>query len=201
MKVVGSLESLELDVESAQSSERGTRSMAKDELNYTTKMINENLSNFSAWHNRSQLIPRLLSERHADHVARRAMLDSELELITRALYTDPYDQSLWFYHQFLLSTFDPANSRSVSILEPCGQDDRVKYLGQEIESVREMLDGAEDCKYIYQALLEYSERVLEIGGEDGSDTKAKMGEWLAMLKEIDPLRAGRWKDWGGRMRL
>ena len=49
-KIVGELERL------------GNKSMVESEFEYTTKMIQSNLSNFSAWHNRSQLIPRLLED-------------------------------------------------------------------------------------------------------------------------------------------
>lgn len=50
-------------------------SLVKEEFEYTTKMIKTNMSNFSAWHNRSQLIPRLLNESKADDRERRSMLD------------------------------------------------------------------------------------------------------------------------------
>ena len=177
-------------------------SLVEAEFEYTTKKVNENLSNFSAWHNRSQLIPRLLLSRQASSAERKALLDSELELITRALYTDPYDQSLWFYHQYLMSTLDASNKQSVAILNPCSHEDRVGYLQQEIESVRDMLDGAEDCKYIYQALLEYGGRLVEMnhdndsGGVDGEAGRVieEMTGWLEELRKIDPLREGRWKD-------
>ena len=55
-------------------------SMTKQEFDYTTKMISSNLSNFSAWHNRSKLIPKLLTESKADHAARRKFLDDGKEL-------------------------------------------------------------------------------------------------------------------------
>jgi len=65
------------------------------------------------------------------------------------------------------------------------------YLEQEVTSVREMLDGAEDCKYIYQALLEYARRWRDLGGEV---EKTDMKEWLGELRKLDPLREGRWRD-------
>ena len=67
--VVQALESTEL------SSQEPINSMAEQEFGYTTQMINSNLSNFSAWHTRSKLIPRLLNERGADNEARRRFLD------------------------------------------------------------------------------------------------------------------------------
>ena len=53
----------------------GEKSLVEQEFEYTTKMISTDLSNFSAWHNRSKLIPRLLEERGADRDARRKMLE------------------------------------------------------------------------------------------------------------------------------
>jgi geranylgeranyl transferase type-2 subunit alpha len=170
------------------------QSMVESEFEYTTKMIKTNLSNFSAWHYRSQLIPRLLVERQAQSAERKKMLDDEFELITRALYTDPYDQSLWFYHQYLMSTLDETNHQSVSILDPCTNGDRLHYLKQELDNVKEMLDGAEDCKYIYQALLEYSQRYLEVEDDNKKVMTMEMKEWLDELRKSDPLRHGRWSD-------
>ena len=168
--------------------------MVEAEFEYTTKMIQTNLSNFSAWHYRSNLLPRLLIGRNANSEERKATLDQEFELITRALYTDPYDQSLWFYHEYLMSTLDFDNKQSTSILEPCTNADRESYLAQELDSVKEMLDGAEDCKYIYQALLEYAQRYLEAEAGTKKISTIEMKQWLAELRKLDPLREGRWAD-------
>jgi len=51
------------------------KSMVEDEFAYTTKMIHAHLSNFSAWHTRSKLIPRLLDERKASDKERKEFLD------------------------------------------------------------------------------------------------------------------------------
>ena len=51
-------------------------SMAEPEFQYTDGMIRVDLSNFSAWHGRSKLIPRLLDERNADDAARKAFFDT-----------------------------------------------------------------------------------------------------------------------------
>jgi geranylgeranyl transferase type-2 subunit alpha len=52
-----------------------SNSKAKQEFDYTTKMINANLSNFSAWHNRSKVILRTLDEQQASDDERKQMLD------------------------------------------------------------------------------------------------------------------------------
>ena len=55
--------------------DRKATSLARQEFDYTTEMIRKNLSNFSAWHNRSKLIPRILEEQHGDDRERQAFLD------------------------------------------------------------------------------------------------------------------------------
>ena len=67
--VVNALESPELQ------SDGPANTLTEQEFDYTTKMINTNLSNFSAWHTRSKLIPKVLTEKQADKVARREFLD------------------------------------------------------------------------------------------------------------------------------
>lgn len=68
-------------LESAQLNQNGKEiSLVEEEFQYTTKMIESNLSNFSAWHTRSKLIPRLLDERKADEKTRTEFLDNGMLL-------------------------------------------------------------------------------------------------------------------------
>ncbi|XP_074273209.1 geranylgeranyl transferase type-2 subunit alpha 1 [Silene latifolia] len=74
----------------------------EDELKYTTNMIETNFSNYSAWHNRSVLLSSLLKRKAEGFFPKEKILTNEFELVHQAIFTDPDDQSGWFYHLWLL---------------------------------------------------------------------------------------------------
>ncbi|TGO77449.1 hypothetical protein BELL_0108g00210 [Botrytis elliptica] len=171
-------------------------SMVESEFAYTTRMINAELKNFSAWHNRSKLIPRLLDERQATATERRQFLDEEFDLITKAMWNDayPYDQSVWFYHQFLMSTLTESVGHA-TITPNFSREDRIEYIKQQLINLRDFLDGGEDCKWVFDALFEYTLAVCEMEmrlpeHDEVQDCKA----WLSELRKLDPMRAGRWDE-------
>ncbi|KAF2708262.1 geranylgeranyl transferas-like protein type II alpha subunit [Pleomassaria siparia CBS 279.74] len=172
------------------------QSLAESEFEYTTKMVKTNLSNFSAWHNRGKLIPRLLDERGADDTARRHLLDDELSLICEAINTDPFDQSIWYYHQFLMSTLSPECPRQNRIVLTLSNLDRQKYYAHEMKYIQEIIEDESDCKWIYESLLSLSISYLEVDGSTQVFKTADMRSWLAHLKRLDPLRHGRWEELG-----
>jgi geranylgeranyl transferase type-2 subunit alpha len=176
-------------------------SLAEPEFEYTTKLIKTNLSNFSAWHNRGQLIPQILKERNADARARRAFLDAELSLICEAINTDPFDQSIWFYHQYLLSTISPSCPPHQLIVHDLTNGERQKYYEHEMEYIREILEDETDCRWIYEGLLGLAEAYLEVEVGTGVLTTADMRGWLNELKRLDPLRRGRWEDLEKKLHL
>jgi geranylgeranyl transferase type-2 subunit alpha len=176
-------------------------SLAQSEFDYTTKMIKTNLSNFSAWHNRGQLIPRILRERNAGAKERRAFLKSELELIAEAINTDPFDQSIWFYHQYLMSTISPSCPSDRLIAEDLTNGERQKYYEGEMEYIKEILEDETDCKWIYEGLLGLAEAYLEVDAGTGAVTTKEMRAWLQELKRLDALRRGRWEDLERRLQL
>lgn len=76
----------------------------QEELEFTKAKIEENFSNYSAWHYRSKLIEEALRSREtdADELLDRETFRRELELIENAAATDPNDQSAWCYEKWLL---------------------------------------------------------------------------------------------------
>lgn len=179
--VVAQLESAELD----------GKSMAEDEFAYTTAMIRQNLSNFSAWHNRSLLIPKVLEQQGADDKARAAFLAQELDLVREGLNVGPEDQSLWYYHQFLVSQIvGDGNGQSITPALTVGE--KITYLKREIDEITDLSEDYDDIKWIYEALLEYTLALNRL--EDSSDGAGNLQTWLTKLRTLDPMREGRWKD-------
>lgn len=172
------------------------KSMLESEFEFTTKMIRVDLSNFSAWHNRSKLIPRLLDERGADAVARKKFFDQELALIKEGLNVGPDDQSLWYYHQFLmLDLFEYANR--LTITAAFSVEERVTYVEQEIVDIKDLLEDYDDSKLVYEALIEYTLALSALKNRKPSEDEEladDMREWLSKLKNLDPMRKGRWND-------
>ncbi|KAG9257652.1 uncharacterized protein F5Z01DRAFT_408913 [Emericellopsis atlantica] len=177
-------------VDQLESAALAGQSMTESEFEYTTKMIRMDLSNFSAWHYRSQLIPRLLRERDADDQARQKFLDDELAFIRDGLNVGPEDQSLWFYHQFLASNIiDDACSQTIA--PALSVDQRRSYIEREIDEIKDLLEDYTDVKWIYEALIQYTQSLSRLG-QQAKPTELK--DWLAQLKSLDPQRTGRWND-------
>ncbi|XP_028392827.1 geranylgeranyl transferase type-2 subunit alpha-like [Dendronephthya gigantea] len=76
---------------------------AQEEFEFTSNKIRENFSNYSSWHYRSKLLPKIHPARPGDteRIEEQALL-KEFQLVQNAFFTDPNDQSAWFYHRWLL---------------------------------------------------------------------------------------------------
>ncbi|KAI0102579.1 prenyltransferase alpha subunit repeat protein [Nemania sp. FL0031] len=182
-------------VANLEKSELQGKSMTEDEFLFMTKMIKRDLSNFSAWHNRSQLIPRLLDERGADDQMRIAFLDEELAFMREALNVGPEDQSLWFYHSFLMSFFDDRNQQT--IVPSLTVQERISYLTREIDEIKGILEDYPNIRWVHQGLLEclvVLDRLEQRGNRDSIE-REDLKTSLAKVRLLDPMRIGRWNDW------
>ncbi|EEY17896.1 geranylgeranyl transferase type-2 subunit alpha [Verticillium alfalfae VaMs.102] len=169
--------------------------MSEAEFAYTERMISAGLSNFSAWHHRSRVIPRLLDERGFNDAERRAFLDAEFSLVRRALDVGPEDQSCWYYHQFLvLNITEPVGKQTIA--PNLSAEDKVPILQSEIDNIKDLLeDYDDDLKLAYEALMDYTPALARLEGREETEAnRAELQGWLAKLRKLDPMRKGRWDD-------
>ncbi|KAI8879685.1 protein prenylyltransferase [Backusella circina FSU 941] len=80
--------------------EEEVKRIAAQEYEFTTRKINQSFSNYSAWHQRSKLIPEIVKDMSEEERNQVAM--NELDLVKNAIYTDPEDQSAWLYYWWLV---------------------------------------------------------------------------------------------------
>lgn len=118
----------------------------------------------------------------------------ELNKIGEAINVGPDDQSLWYYHQFLMLNL--VNSAENPIIAPAfTQEERVAYLRREIESIQELLEDYDDAKLIYEALFDYTLYLCQLQERKPNEQEEKdLKGWLGNLKKLDPMRSGRWAD-------
>ncbi|KAF3290833.1 Rab geranylgeranyltransferase [Orbilia oligospora] len=181
--------------------EEEEESLAEQEFAYTTTMYGKDLSNFSAWHNRSKLIPRVLSERGATIEERRTFLDGELGEMQTAVYTDPYDQSIQLYnHWLLLESCSSKQTTSTSPVFSLTNSQKLETLSRTLEWMRELLDEEPDCRLLLEemifvgSLFRDLDETEEEEDVDREEIKRDMQSWLEKLMEVDPMRGGRWRE-------
>ena len=118
-----------------------------------------------------------------------------------ALNVGPEDQSLWYYHQFLVLNL-VESARRPTITPHLTTEDRVSYLAREIADIKDLLEDYEDIKWIYEALMEYTLAMCRLDGRGPSDDEKRgLKKWLTQLRRLDPMRNGRWDDVGKDLAL
>ena len=86
-----------------------------------------------------------------------------------------------------------SNRAEDSIAPDLSSIQKVEYLNNEYEKILDMKDGAEDCKWIYQSLIQFS-MIFRNLGHGSPCPNEQIKDWLAELKRLDPMRKGRWDD-------
>lgn len=73
-------------------------------------------------------------------------------------------------------------------------EQRKQYVAVEKEFVEELLEDTDDCKWVYQTLIELALLDQKLGGSRTDSKHIETKQWLEKLMQLDPLRTGRWQD-------
>lgn len=112
--------------------------LERSEFVFVENKINDDFANYSAWHRRSVLLPRIRFGPDANVVQQ---IREELDYVRQAFYTEPDVQSMWFYHRWLLAGA-PAKGAQVTLDED--------VLSDELNAFDELLQLEPDAKYALQ---------------------------------------------------
>ncbi|CAM9358206.1 unnamed protein product [Choristocarpus tenellus] len=177
---------------------------AAEDFEFTTEKILQNFSNYSAFHFRSKLLSRMITEEGRDCWQ---LLDEELDLAHQAMFTEPADQSVWWYHHFLLSWAARVEEGCVPEADTATDGEVVngvtlakRYSGvlqSEASILRELIEVEGRCKWAELALLLVTQRLVrslnitgdekdQVGALDLKDTCRSMAEQLTTL---DPMHS------------
>ncbi|KAL9272446.1 Geranylgeranyl transferase type-2 subunit alpha 1-like protein [Drosera capensis] len=96
-----------------------------DELKYTRDVIGQNFSNYSAWHNRSVILCSLFKKKAEGCFPKEKILNEEYQLVQNAIFTEPNDQSGWFYYLWLLDLTIDEETPSVIASWPAPGSERL----------------------------------------------------------------------------
>ena len=172
--------------------------LAERELGYTLRKIEANFSNFSAWHQRTKLLPHVWAARRLSTEQVDTQLDSELELVKQAMYTDPADQSVWFYHRWLIDLLlaPPSNAVQEPHNEPQRAQRRRSILQDEIDAIEQLFELEPESKWCAISLAHLHTRLAALypDQEKANGHKGKANTLLHKLIDLDPDRSARYRD-------
>jgi geranylgeranyl transferase type-2 subunit alpha len=168
-------------------------SLVQSEWQFTTTKIEDNFSNFSAFHYRSQLLQYMVGSDN-DGSEWVEYFQNEIQLIEDAVCTEPADQTPWWYHAILLDKLEQWQVKQEQRPKE-GKEALLTRLKEHADLLQDLLnDDLNNGKWIMLGLL----RVLQI--LDSTTTtvvlqsnKSEQTDLLQRLMEVDSDRSGRYQ--------
>lgn len=146
-------------------------------------MIYKNFSNYSAWHRRSVLVERLTSEGLLSSADVKKIISDDLKLLKSAYFTEPADQSAWFYLRWLLDFA----ARQIT----CARE----LIRRELKNIDELLAIEPDAPLALYTWSQLARKLTMKEPSEGKDEgqekdaiKDKLRERLQRLCRLDPMR-------------
>ena len=182
-----------------------------------SEKIRQDFSNYSAWHYRTVLIPRMHPVPSREYWR---CIDDEFALVRAAFYTEPADQSAWLYHRWLLARVLASGPALPSLLIALGHPEQLRaskdtseggeetaamhggpsavdVFARELLMCRELNEMEADCKWtlLTMALLiagQEAVRRQQVAVTDSTpyppDVVAEVAALFTRLVHLDPMR-------------
>ena len=112
------------------------------ELDFTLEKVKKNFSNFSSWNYRTKLIPIFFIQKNIKWNTKNALdfFNNDIELLKKAIYTDPKDQSPWNYQSWIITNFSPIYIEDVNI----ENNEIIKIKFSNVFKINEVIDIKSD---------------------------------------------------------
>jgi geranylgeranyl transferase type-2 subunit alpha len=131
-----------------------------------------NFSNYSAFHHRTTYLPRVIAAQGGGGEAELELLRGELDMVQQSIFTEPDDQTAWWYLQYLMGwagRMGPAVHHEL--------------LREQADAIRGLLEEADVERPYRWAVLALADILRRLGGE------MENAEAIALytkLMELDP---------------
>lgn len=179
------------------------------ELEYSRQKIEQNFSNYSAWHHRSTVLPLLnaknaddaqggtcdVTSSKADGTIPLDILEQEFLFVRQACFTDPLDQSGWFYHRWLMGCLVKHMSGDC---ENDVQQQIASILLDELQMCYEVHELEPDAKWPVLTSLQV-ERALKLVSEESLGKASVIDKGMDWMKKVDALRINFYCDVANRV--
>lgn len=158
--------------------------MNKDEFDFTTSKINQNISNFSAWFQRTTLIPKMIDSGAIKNL--QEFIKQEIEYIQNAMFTDAEDQSVWMYIKWFITNKD--------LIDHMSPDQYSSILKKLVEDI--VIINQDEISFCGKANVWCLKTLIVIEAiqknQLNESVEEKSRSYLEELVQIDPLRKNRY---------
>lgn len=158
------------------------------EFDFSSKKIEENFSNYSALHHRSVYLKPLIQATESQE-ARQSIFETEFSIVENAVFTEPDDQSAWWYYHFLLKSASPIFSLELDWLQ--------EELQRQLDTLNSLLEVEPSSKWCMLAKVFLISELLKTKAqksenEDNSLLVQNRLDTIDILTEIDPGHVNRY---------
>ncbi len=165
------------------------------EYEFSNEKIKENFSNYSAFHHRSVCIVLMIKNNNYNLDIIKKLVDEEINIITNAIFTEPDDQSSWWYLLFLFKflhnyVYNNASDADNEITKSWFHN----ILMDMITTIKELLHEESECSWALKSLINIIDiyKIKNYNFDNITQLVNDRNEYILLLIKIDPVHINRY---------